>query len=143
MNTLEINNYMKKYKNFIGTFPCDKLNFHLPKYHGIIVNTDKSNGPGEHWVAIYMGEYAIYFDSFGLAPMQDEITEYLDTLSPHGWAHNTIAFQSMYQDTCGMHCIYFLICMLKFNSFNEYIELFNDNTHNNDIISKILYKCSN
>jgi hypothetical protein len=142
MNTLEINNYMKNHKNFLGTFPCDKLNFHLPKFCGIIVNTDKSDEPGEHWVAIYRGDCAIYFDSFGLAPMQEEIIHYLDTVSPNGWVHNTIPFQSIYQDTCGMHCIYFLISMLKFNSFSEYCELFNDTTHNNDIMSKLLYKCT-
>jgi len=73
MNTLEINNSLKKFKTFLGAFPKDKL----PKTRkpcGLIINTDSSNNPGEHWVAIYTdNNCSEYFDSFGLPPLQEEI----------------------------------------------------------------------
>jgi hypothetical protein len=52
MNTFEINNYLKNFPQFKGTYPRDmlpKIN-HLPS--GIVINTDPSNKPGEHWVAM-------------------------------------------------------------------------------------------
>ncbi len=141
MNTQEIDRYMKKYKNYGGTFACDRLHYDLPLYSGLIVNTDESHEPGQHWVAIYRSDSGIiYFDSFGLPPIEEKIEEYLDKIAPRGWYYNSVGFQSMYQDTCGMHCIYFLICMFKFNSFQQYLDLFNKSKHENDILSKLIYK---
>jgi len=140
MNSLEIINYLKNFKNFCGVFSRDQINIKLEKNCGIIINTDTSDGPGEHWVAIYFSKSAIYFDSFGLPPLHDEITKYLNSISPDGWHYNRICFQSLYQDTCGMYCIFFLTCMFKYNCFDHFIEVFKHTTHTNDIIAKLVYK---
>ena len=132
---------MRSFRNFLGTYPCDMLNFSLPKRCGIVVNTDEADEPGEHWVAIYREDNVpIYFDSFGLPPFKEAIAHYLNTISPQGWCYNTLCFQSIYQDTCGMHCIYFLISMFTTNSFDEYRTIFDMGSHRNDVFSKLLYK---
>ena len=140
MNSREINELFENTKQFKGVYPRDGLNFKLNKYTGCIINTDRHNEPGEHWVAVYMGDIPIYFDSFGLPPMFDEFVNFLDNQSPIGWLHNTIPFQSIYQDTCGMHCLFFLTCMFKYNDFNIFMNIFNKSKHENDILAKILYK---
>ena len=55
--------------HFDGVFACD----HLPtKPRLMVCNTDKSDEPGEHWIAIYVdddGRYGEYFDPLGRAPI--------------------------------------------------------------------------
>ena len=140
MDENEIMRYMYRYKNYFGTHPRDKLGPKLARNQGIIINTDKSTGPGEHWVAIYMGQKAIYFDSFGLPPLHNEIFNYLDEISQIGWFYNTIDFQSIYQDTCGLHSIYFLCCMFDSQDFHQFAQVFSHSTDANDILARMLYK---
>jgi hypothetical protein len=54
MNTLEINRYLKKFPQFKGTYPRDMLPTinRLPAC--VVINTDPSNEPGEHWVAVFI-----------------------------------------------------------------------------------------
>ena len=49
-----------------GTFPADHVPKQLPMNSFMIVNTDKSNGKGEHWIMIARVATQYYFaDSFG------------------------------------------------------------------------------
>ena len=72
MNILEINNEMK-IDCFKGTFSCDaipKIKYKQPI--AIIINTDPSYKPGEHWVALFINNnIAEYFDSFGGKPIKE------------------------------------------------------------------------
>ena len=140
MDENQIFQYLRRYRNYLGTYPRDRLGPRLSVNQGLIINTDTASGPGEHWVAIYMGEKAIYFDSFGLPPLHQEIIDYLDRISPIGWFHNTIDFQSIYQDTCGLHSIYFLCCMFDSQDFGQFTQVFSHSTHINDILAGMLYK---
>ena len=61
-------------RRIIGVYPRDRLpklvkNPRVP--FGLIVNTDTSKGPGEHWVAIWVDSegHAVFFDSFGEPPL--------------------------------------------------------------------------
>ena len=140
MDENQINRYLSRYRNYLGTFARDELSFIIHKNQGIIINTDKSDGPGLHWVAIYMDERAIYFDSFGLPPLHKEIIIHLDTISPYGWYYNTVNFQSIYQDTCGLHAAYFIISMIETRDFESFMSVFRHSTHINDVLTKLLYK---
>lgn len=57
-------------KKFAGVFPSDKVpKMKVGSY--AIVNLDKSNEPGSHWVAVVKGSKKIYvYDSFGRASHQ-------------------------------------------------------------------------
>jgi hypothetical protein len=140
MNTLEINDYLRGYINFRGTFPRDLLPTYLSKFCGVVINTDKACDPGEHWVAIYMNKKtAEYFDSFGLPPMHKDIIEFLDRISPNGWQHNSITYQSLYTDTCGNYCVYFLASRFNGDDDHAFRKIFNFNPKLNDRIAKYLY----
>jgi hypothetical protein len=70
-----------------------------------VANTDTSNGPGEHWIAIYWpieGE-PLYFDSYGLIPQHKEFTRYLGK----NYYYNGIQLQSPFSATCGQYAIFF------------------------------------
>ena len=56
-------------KSFLGFFPRDKLPRITTYPSSLIVNTDKHNQKGEHWLAIYIGKNinCEFFDSFGFS----------------------------------------------------------------------------
>lgn len=141
MDNLQINEYLKKYTNFKGTFPRDMLPKAIPINSGVVINTDKAGGPGEHWVAVYLNNSgAQYFDSFGLVPLHKEIFAFLNRISPNGWYYNKVTFQSLHTDTCGNYCIYYLSLRLNGKSFDDFCNIFNFSPLKNDILAKFLYK---
>ena len=141
MNTLEVFKYLEVFPQFQGVYPRDHLPNSVNNNCGIILNTDVSQEPGEHWVSIYKTkDSAIYFDSYGLVPLHNEIINCLDSISPLGWYINTVCFQSLLGDSCGMYCIFFLECMFKYNDFNKFRSIFNAKPYWNDILSKTIYK---
>ena len=141
MNTLQINDYMSSFEEYKGTYPRDRLPDKIPPNSGVIINTDKSSGPGQHWIAVYNGpRCAIYFDSFGLPPLHKEIISFLDRISDIGWAFNTITFQSMNSKTCGLYSIYFLTNYFNGGDFINFRKIFNFKRTLNDKLSEKLYK---
>ena len=79
---------------------------------GFIVNTDPDTKPGEHWLAVYYTKYNQFnfFDSYGLSP------------STYGFdngvfsQHNKRCVQAAVSDTCGQHCIYYLVNRFRGNT---------------------------
>ena len=69
MNTYELERAIGDYvKRFDGVFASDRL---PTKPRLFVCNTDPSDMPGEHWIAIYVddnGHYGEYFDSLGRPP---------------------------------------------------------------------------
>ena len=141
MNTITINEYMKPFGQYKGTYPRDCLPEDIPKSTGVIINTDASTGPGKHWVAVYNGPtHAVYFDSFGLPPLHKDIIQFLDRISPSMWGHNTITFQSESTNTCGLYCLYFLTNYFNGGDFINFRKIFNFKQTKNDLFIKSLYK---
>ena len=66
-----INSDILAYKYFIGVFPRDLLPQKVTYPSSFIINTDNSNKPGEHWLAIYINEdrKLHFFDPLGLPPV--------------------------------------------------------------------------
>ena len=76
--------------------------------HAYIINTDDSDQPGEHWVAIYFkGNTATYFDSYGLPPFEQHMKSFLDN-NTHSWTRNNVRLQSGNSAMCGVYCIFAL-----------------------------------
>ena len=66
--------------DFRGVFACDQLpKRYVLRPSGLVVNTDPSTQPGEHWVAIYIarGGESEYFDSYGQSVMLPKIRTFL------------------------------------------------------------------
>lgn len=140
MDTRTIFKSLNKYNCFIGVYPRDKL----PKIDKIpsalIVNTDTSDKPGEHWIAIFVSEKeTIYFDSFGLPPYHEDILNFLQN-TPGEISFNTVTLQSASADTCGQYCVLFVKMKCRGYTYEDLLAIFTRNTFVNDYMVKHLAK---
>ena len=91
----ELERAAKQFFPLEGVFPSDKV----PKKKGYyIVNLDRSNQPGSHWVGVYRNSKTYAYDSFGreqLLPFKAAYTE-------------RDAEQSASESNCGARCIAWL-----------------------------------
>jgi hypothetical protein len=137
MNSLEIKQELQCLKCFRGVFSLDQLPS-LNKYPaGIIVNTDPSNKPGEHWVAIYIDKKGVgfYFDSFGMKPLQKSIVLFMQANCPNGWDYNNVTFQSANALSCGAYCVTFIKVMCSGKTAKYFIHMFSRKTNLNDVMA--------
>lgn len=132
MDTLDIIRAMKcnkKLKCFIGVFACNKLPRHILKKPAcLIINTDPSNKPGTHWVAIYIpvkGKCE-YFDSFGLKPKIRSIYNFIMRQSS-SYLCNQIQLQSFISTVCGNYCCEFLLHRCQGKTMRQFIQIFKGN----------------
>lgn len=109
MNTKQIKEELRSFKN-IHVLPRDRL-MKIEKFPtGIVINTDSSSEPGEHWIAVFVGKdkCPIYFDSFGLPPLHKDLISFLDINSNSTWKYNQLTLQHPESSSCGRYCIEFL-----------------------------------
>ena len=96
---------------FIGVFPADELpNFnHEPETpYRFIVNTQSSNLPGEHWIAVSCEDHgiALIFDPLGFY-YPPTLINFLSKKYPKIY-FNKIQYQHPETRLCGQLCIEFL-----------------------------------
>lgn len=84
----------------------DKLPHKPWKLECGVLNLDRSDNPGTHWVAyIKQNDYSEYYDSFGNLKPPLELIKYLKDLPIH---YNYIPQQSFGTVNCGHLCLKFL-----------------------------------
>ena len=134
MDTLLIKKLLRNFSCFKGVYPCDRLPYNNKLPLNIIVNTDPSYLPGQHWVCISIKKNGRgqYFDSFGLPPLKQDIFEFLEAKCTKGWSYNTVTIQNINSHTCGHYCVLYIIFMCQSLSNDEFISKFNSNTSQND-----------
>lgn len=123
----EINDMMKKYNKsgFSGVIPRDYVDTLTKKpYQGFIMNLDKSNKNGSHWVAVIIDNkkhQIIYYDSFGEEPGKDFIKsiKHLIDNTPYQYKINRIKRQSASSTNCGYFGMKFLKDMMDGKKFSE------------------------
>lgn len=129
MNTLEIwnalseNRYTQKY--FKGVFPLDLLPKLIKKKPALfVVNTDRSNKPGSHWVAIYlpMKGKPEYFDSYGIQPIHNEFLEFFKRNKFTKVLYNKTQLQNLLSTVCGQYCCVYLLYKAQKKSLENFIE---------------------
>jgi hypothetical protein len=115
----EIEDYFankKIYPDFAGVIASDEINL-LPKKIplGFIMNLDKHNEGGSHWIAVYInGDSLEYYDPFGNQPSEDfikRIKKFITELQLPillKFKINNIKDQDERSHRCGYHCIRFL-----------------------------------
>ena len=116
----EINNICKKLfgSKWGGAYAIDQIP--VKKYndiHYFIVNTDKSNGKGEHWVAVVLHKQNCYiYDSFGRhsTSILKPLVGMLSKKSIHFTDSNYTAEQFGSTQICGQLCISVLLCFDQF-----------------------------
>ena len=115
MNTQHISSILSNVPGCSGIFKAV-----LPRDHFIqqqiaypslyVCNTDNSDKPGSHWVAVYFtkNKNCEYFDSYGLQPLFTDIHHKLLTIDSH-YTYNESNFQGLNSNVCGMYCIVFAV----------------------------------
>lgn len=93
---------------FLGVFARDTLPSGINEGESMIINLNKANQGGSHWVAVYCGaDYCEYFDSFGIiAP--PEIRKMCYT-SGKPAIYSTNSIQNINSILCGYYSIYFIL----------------------------------
>ena len=107
---------------------------------GLILNNQKSNEPGEHWIAIYFDKpkKCEFFDSFGNISNYYNLQNYLKKVSKGHKTFNKKKLKSDYS-FCGYYCILFLLFKARCFSLKKFLSYFMD-SHSNDILLKNLIK---
>lgn len=126
LTTSEIEFQLRGVRFFRGVFACDRLPSvnHLPCT--IIVNTDPSNEPGEHWVALHLmeGSRCDYFDPFGFPPLVPELQVFTHRYGHRGQRYNRVTMQDVTTTLCGDYCICFVRCVAKGMDMPHFVSRF-------------------
>lgn len=121
-------------KLYRGVFARDD---DLPSLEGggiIVVNTDRRQRPGEHWILYAnMNDKLIYFDSFGLPPIEPELRHLIVD------EYNDTCIQSLYSPLCGVYCCIVAALLARGKPLKSIVSRFSNNLIANDVKSiKIL-----
>jgi len=129
--------------NLVGVYAKDELLRQNKLNGGYVINLDDLNGPGTHWVALWIeNNDAIYFDSFGqIAPLS--VIKFCKRLN---FIHSDFIIQNINQVACGYYCLAFLHFMNKYKHKNNtyilnlFIKPFDldDTTENDNILQDYL-----
>ena len=133
-----INSDILANKYFIRVFPRDLLPQKVTYPSSFIINTDNSNKPGEHWLAIYInGDCQLhFFDPLGLPPVFYGLDEYFNNIASI-YQFNTLQYQNIFSNHCGFYCLLFIFIKSRNKNFNS--KLFTKDFEKNDeIIEKLI-----
>ena len=135
MNSREIEKILHSEKSFMGCFAFDNL----PKFPKlfpakIIINTGSVNSEGDHWISMIMtSKICLYFDSFGLPVLNQEILNWLER-KYNRLTYSDICIQNFDSHMCGAFCIAFLENVHDKKTFKRYLNSFSHiNLKKNDI----------
>ena len=143
MNTIELINILSKdkfsKKLFCGVLPIDLLqNFKFCKPCSLIVNTEESTKPGEHWIAFFItnDRHLEYFDSYGIKPFRIEIYNFI---KKHNLKliYNKKKIQNSLSINCGKFCILYLLLRNRGFKMKKILKFFVNNKNNDLLINKI------
>ena len=140
LSTADIVQFLRRHPTFRGCFPLDRI---PPLTHtpcSMVVNTDKSGGKGEHWVAVYMGDdCCCYFDSLGLPLLEEELHQFLGRYYKTA-TYNKTPIQHWSSVLCGYFCVLFVKCVDSVESFDSFVQQFNKSElKQNDVLVRSLF----
>jgi hypothetical protein len=129
----------------IGIYSKNELDNLQIENGNYIINLD--DDIGSHWTALNINKNkGIYFDSFGCMPPQNVIS-FVKQKPNIKFGYNNFIIQDLESEKCGFYCIAFLLFLNRsknkdiYKATNDFIELFKDNTLENDeILKKYLLK---
>lgn len=111
--------------NWYNLHPELLQNFKINKKQAVIFNTDSENGPGLHWVAVFINKKEIeFFDSNGTNP-NIYIYKFLTNLSK--LLHRTVKINKIKHQTidgiCGIYTLKFVLYRLfGLKTFKQFIK---------------------
>jgi hypothetical protein len=126
----------------VGVFSKDELinDDKAPRQIGsYYVNMqDSTEGNGTHWIfiKIFKSGHGLYFDSFGF-PSPKAVEIFLKPFKPY--AYNNREIQDYDSDNCGRFCLCADALVKEYDTYNDFLEIWSNNTKENDkIVHKIL-----
>ena len=138
MDSLTLDKQLSSVQHFLGAYPFDLL---PPKPRTIdfslVINTDKSTLPGDHWLVLLRKDSTVYFiDSYGRnyndstfeKGFTDSIKNYVGDEKIH---HNKMWLQRLTSNVCGVYCVYFIRELVERN-LGSCLTMFSDNLAKND-----------
>jgi len=147
LSTFQLRYLLKKMKTSISTYvgAIDQLKLIQKNQFAAIINNEKSNEPGMHWIALYKSSprsNVEIFDSFAL-PLSfygSELQKFAKRFKV-GIRKNTFQIQSFRLVLCGYISIFFLSMRIKGYSFDKIVDMFKPNRLNrNEKIVKAFFK---
>lgn len=128
---------------FRGVFARDELaSITLTAPSLYVVNTDLARNAGIHWTTIFLPENAnaLYFDSFGFAPLFFDYYCFLERHSPYFY-FNKAQIQSVESVLCGEFCMYLAYMLCSGKTLEQYRSKFSLTAPTlNDAIIKTLFR---
>ena len=125
LTNFEIQENFEDEKRFNGVYSISNLS--KLKKGAYIINLDHSKNTGTHWVVIFVKEdQLIYFDSFGVEYIPQEILEKIEHSSLGNKNIKTSIFriQDYNSIMCGYFCILFIEYMLNDKTLTDFTNLF-------------------
>lgn len=123
-------------KNVHGIYPSDMMpTLDFSKGFGLIANTDESDRPGQHWLAVFIPNKGPpeFFDPLAFPPIHyvDHFENFLVNRGPQ-YKFNTQKVQSDESTQCGLFCIYYLYFRSRNVSFEDILSSFSHRLSEND-----------
>ena len=131
MNSKEIHDYMMQDKyireHFLGVFPVNKIPKVIPNSSILIVNQDRSDEEGSHWIVLHYIKNNVveHFDSLGKRPLKDIHNLLISKYK--SYKYNNKRIQNFNTSTCGLFCLYYSFYSARGYKFNEILKDFSEN----------------
>lgn len=118
MNNLELQRILRGYP--VRVCSADAIK----KDRFVIANTDARGGPGKHWVTFYFTDNGPdeFFDSLGKTPEYYNIG--FERVLQEDYLTNCNRLQDFGSDTCGLYCIYYVMCRYAGMTLKDLVNVF-------------------
>ena len=121
LTNFEIQKYYKNEPRFNDVFSRNNLPKKI-KDEAYVINLDEYADVGMHWIALFHNKKTvIYFDSFGVEHVPEEIEEFIENKNIKG---NIFRVQENNSIMCGYFCIGFIDFVLAGKKLIDYTNLF-------------------
>lgn len=123
-------------RTFKGIYARNKfLQLKVPNTtSSIIVNTQNSDGPGEHWIAIFIDQKRkriIWFDSYNKLPSYYGMQSWFRGKTIENKGREIQNIRSYF---CGLYVLFFLYFINRGFTLRQILQKFSSNTYRNDRI---------
>ena len=108
LTNFDIMEYYKNVPRFNGVYSRNNLPKTI-KIGAYVINLDEYNNIGTHWILLYVRNNCIYFDSFGVEYIPNEIKQFIGNKDIISDIFRLQAYDSI---MCGYFCLVFIDFML-------------------------------
>ena len=136
LTTLDLESFIRKFADlktnlaFLGVFPINGLPRQLPPHLPVflIINTNTSNLPGQHWKAIFIDKYGKgeIFDSLAM-PVSIELQQWMNRFAKK-WIVSKLTLQNPLSPSCGGYVLYYVMTRLNCKSLTSCVERYFTNS---------------